>query len=156
VRYRSESAIHRKKNRVAQAFINAIGTAVPDHDIHQAFIGWALDKIPDPRQRKLFERMVGRSGIEHRWSVLPRAPGGGDPTEPGGFYHGDTLPSTAPRMRLYGEVAPALALKAIGNPTSIRKRSPISSSPAAPASSRRASISCSPSGSASAARSSAP
>jgi predicted naringenin-chalcone synthase len=100
---------------VVQAFINAIGTAVPDHDIHRAFIGWALDKIPDPRQRKLFERMVGRSGIEHRWSVLPRAAGGGTPIEPGGYYHGDALPSTAPRMRLYGEVAPALALKAIGN-----------------------------------------
>lgn len=100
---------------MAQAFINAIGTAVPDHDIHQAFIGWALEKIPDDRQRKLFDRMVGRSGIEHRWSVLPRAPGGGDPTAPGGFYHGDALPSTAPRMRLYGEVAPALALKAIGD-----------------------------------------
>ena len=98
---------------MAQAFINAIGTAVPDHDIHHAFIGWALGKIPDPRERRLFERMVARSGIEHRWSVLPRADNGGDPTEPGGFYHGETLPSTAPRMRLYGEVAPALALDAI-------------------------------------------
>lgn len=102
-----------KKHRVAKAFINAIGTAVPDHDIHQAFVGWALDRIADPRQRKLFDRMVGRSGIEHRWSVLPHATDGGSPIEPGGFYHGDTLPSTAPRMRLYGEVAPALALEAI-------------------------------------------
>lgn len=98
---------------MAQAFINAIGTAVPDHDIHHAFIGWALDRIPDPRQRKLFDRMVGRSGIEHRWSVLPRADNGGSPVEPGGFYHGEKLPSTAPRMRLYGDVAPALALQAI-------------------------------------------
>lgn len=99
---------------MAQAFINAIGTAVPDHDIHQAFIGWALGRIDDPRQRKLFERMVGRSGIDHRWSVLPQADNGGSPVDPGGFYHGETLPSTAPRMRLYGEVAPRLALKATG------------------------------------------
>ena len=98
---------------MAQAFINAIGTAVPDHDIHGAFIGWALGKIPEPRERKLFERMVARSGIEHRWSVLPRADDGGDPTHPGGFYHGDALPSTGTRMRLYGEAAPALALQAI-------------------------------------------
>src|SRR5207253_10031239 len=62
-----------------RSFINAIGTAVPDHDIHQPFIAWALDKIPDPRQRKIFERMVGRSAIEHRWSVLPRATNGGTP-----------------------------------------------------------------------------
>lgn len=98
---------------MAEAFINAIGTAVPDHDIHQAFIDWALGSIPDARQRRLFERMVARSGIEHRWSVLPRASDGGDPTRPGGFYHGDRLPSTAPRMRLYGEVAPRLALQAV-------------------------------------------
>jgi alpha-pyrone synthase len=98
---------------LGQAFINAIGTAVPDHDIHQPFITWALAKIPDDRQRRVFERMVGRSGIEHRWSVLPRADNGGTPIEPGGFYHGEILPSTAPRMRLYGEVAPKLALQAI-------------------------------------------
>lgn len=98
---------------VAQAFINAIGTAVPGQDIHQPFIGWALGSIADPRQRKIFERMVARSGIAHRWSVLPHADNGGSPVDPGGFYHGE-LPGTASRMRLYGEVAPRLALAAIG------------------------------------------
>jgi alpha-pyrone synthase len=98
---------------VAEAFINAIGTAVPGHDIHQPFLDWALARIPDPRQARLFERMVGRSGLEHRWSVLPPAPCGGSPAEPGGFYGGDTLPGTGERMRLYGELAPDLALQAI-------------------------------------------
>lgn len=92
--------------------LNAIGTAVPDHDIHQAFIGWAEGRLPQ-RERALFRRMAGRAGIAHRWSVLPRAPDGGSPVEPGGFYAGDPLPPTSARMALYAEAAPALALKAV-------------------------------------------
>ena len=99
---------------MAEAYINAIGTAVPTQDIHQPFVDWALARVPDPRMAKLFDRMVSRSGLEHRWSVLPPAPGGGSPAEPGGFYGGESLPGTAERMQLYGEVAPALALQAIG------------------------------------------
>ena len=98
---------------MAQAYLNAIGTAVPDQDIHQPFLDWALARIPDPRHAKLFERMVGRSGLEHRWSVLPPAPCGGSPAEPGGFYGRETLPGTGERMQLYGELAPNLALRAI-------------------------------------------
>ncbi|MFD1610194.1 type III polyketide synthase [Sphingomonas tabacisoli] len=98
---------------MAEAFINAIGTAVPDQDIHQPFLDWALARIADPRHARLFERMVARSGLEHRWSVLPSAPNGGSPAEPGGFYGRETLPGTAERMRFYGEAAPALALRAI-------------------------------------------
>ena len=69
-------------------YLNAIGTAVPDHEAHSAFIGWAQPKIADPRLAKLFGRMVARSGIEHRWTVLPRADDGGSPIGPGGFYEG--------------------------------------------------------------------
>lgn len=105
----------------ATAHINAIGTAVPDHDVHTAFIGWARTRIADERARKLFDRMAGRSGIAHRWSILPRVPGkdgadGGSPIEPGGFYAPNpagTLPDTTLRMRAYAEAAPALALDAI-------------------------------------------
>jgi predicted naringenin-chalcone synthase len=92
-------------------FLNAIGTAVPSHDVHEAFIGWAAGRIEDPRRRALFRRMAERSGIGHRWSVLPPGPDGGSPVSPGGFYHGGN-PSTAARMALYGEAAPALALDA--------------------------------------------
>ena len=92
--------------------MNAIGTAVPGHDIHHAFVEWAREQIADPRAVKLFERMAGRSGIAHRWSVLDRAPGGGSPIAKGGFY-ADTLPGTAARMRLYAETAPVLGLAAI-------------------------------------------
>ncbi len=92
--------------------INAIGTAVPDHDIHAAFIDWAGARIA-PGSGPAFARMARRAGIAHRWSVLPPAPDGGAPTAPGGFYGVDPLPGTAARMDIYAEAAPALALRAV-------------------------------------------
>jgi predicted naringenin-chalcone synthase len=95
------------------AHINAVATAVPDHDVHQAFIGWAGERITDPRERAIFRRMAERSGIEHRWSVLPPTSSGGSPVAAGGFYAVDPLPPTSARMALYAEAAPRLALSAI-------------------------------------------
>lgn len=97
------------------SFINAIGTATPGHDIHAAFVDWASERIEDDRARTLFRRMAERSGIAHRWSVLPPTPNGGSPVREGGFYAGATLPSTGARMQLYADVAPKLALAAIAN-----------------------------------------
>jgi predicted naringenin-chalcone synthase len=94
-------------------FINAIGTATPDHDIHAAFVAWAETQVEDDRARTLFDRMAERSGIAHRWSVLPPTASGGSPVQPGGFYAGETLPSTASRMALYAHAAPKLALAAV-------------------------------------------
>jgi predicted naringenin-chalcone synthase len=93
-------------------FLNAIGTAIPDHDVHQAFIGWAASRLADARGRRLFTRMAARSGIDHRWSVLPPAPGGGSPVEAGGFYAG-AWPGTGERMRAYEREAPMLAERAV-------------------------------------------
>ncbi len=95
------------------AYLNAIGTAVPDHEAHRAFISWAEPKIADPRLAKLFGRMVSRSGIEHRWTVLPRADDGGSPVGPGGFYEGGYMPGTTARMQVYADAAPTLSLAAI-------------------------------------------
>jgi alpha-pyrone synthase len=95
-----------------RAYINALAGVVPEHDVHRLFIDWAEGQVEDPRMRKLFMRMADRSGIEHRWSVLPPAPGGLPHDRPGGFYHGDA-PGTAARMRVYEEAAPKLALDAI-------------------------------------------
>lgn len=92
------------------ACINAIGTAVPGHDIHHAFIAWARERVEDGRLRTLFDRMAARSGISHRWSVLPDDR---SPVDPGGFYADPVPPGTAARMTLYAEHAPALALAAI-------------------------------------------
>ncbi|WP_066548792.1 MULTISPECIES: type III polyketide synthase [unclassified Sphingomonas] len=93
--------------------INAIGTAVPGHDVHASFIAWAEARLSDPRLRGIFRRMAGRSGIRHRWSVLPYAPGGGSPVDHGGFYNGGGVPGTARRMAVYAEQAPALARAAV-------------------------------------------
>lgn len=94
-------------------YLNAIGTAVPAHDIHHAFIGWARTRLGDPRTAKLFDRMAARAGIEHRWSVLPVGADGGSPVDAGGFYADALLPGTADRMRIYAEAAPALGQAAI-------------------------------------------
>ncbi|KQN35779.1 stilbene synthase [Sphingomonas sp. Leaf407] len=93
------------------AWLNAIGTAVPGHDIHSAFIGWARERL-DARETRLFDRMVDRAGIGHRWSVLPASEDGGSPVGAGGFY-ADAMPGTAARMRIYADSAPILAIAAI-------------------------------------------
>ena len=79
-----------------RAYLNRIGTAVPDYDVHAEFIAWAEPRIAEPKQRALFRRMASRSGIDARWSILtgPKA------TEPGGFYAEQALPSTAARTRM--------------------------------------------------------
>jgi predicted naringenin-chalcone synthase len=98
---------------VAEPRINAIGTAVPSHDIHRAFIGWARERLDGSRESAVFERMAQRAGIAHRWSILPATVGGGSPVDEGGFYEKGLMPSTAERMTLYAEEAPALAVRAI-------------------------------------------
>lgn len=104
------------------AHIHAIGTAVPAHDIHQAFIDWGAARLADQREQALFRRMAARSGIRHRWSILPRAVNGGSPVEQGGFYQGNRLPPTSKRMEIYAEAAPALAIEAI---TALAKKTPV-------------------------------
>lgn len=95
-----------------RAYLNAVAGIVPEHDVHQLFIDWAQGQVEDPRLRKLFLRMAERSGIEHRWSVLPPAPGGRPHNEKGGFYH-PAMPPTSTRMQRYAAEAPELALRAI-------------------------------------------
>jgi predicted naringenin-chalcone synthase len=96
----------------ARAHLHAIGTAVPDLDVHQDFIAWATTRLADRHAQALFRRMSARSGISHRWSVLPHH-NGGSPITPGGFYFGNRLPPTSARMKVYAEKAPELALAAI-------------------------------------------
>ena len=97
----------------ALARITAIGGAVPDHDIHQAFIGWARARLGHRRGTAIFDRMAGRAGIDHRWSVFPLGPGGASPVGEAGFYADGQMPPTSQRMAIYAEAAPRLALLAI-------------------------------------------
>lgn len=109
------ATIWRVRPIATAAHINAIGTAVPDNDIHPPFLIWAEERLASDVERMLFRRMARRSGISHRWSILPRPGGTGSPVDPGGFYASDPFPPTSVRMELYGQAAPELALRAITN-----------------------------------------
>lgn len=90
--------------------IAALATAVPPLDFEKDYRRWALARLGDSREGRLYERMAARSGIEHRWSVLAEEDARLD--EGVGFY-GGASPSTAARMEIYAREAPELALQAI-------------------------------------------
>ena len=77
------------------AHINRIGTAVPDHDIHEAFIAFARDLLPDDRTRGLFDRMAQRSGIAHRYAGLRPGNLAAGEVDADGFYRRGRFPGTA-------------------------------------------------------------
>jgi alpha-pyrone synthase len=52
------------------AYLNRIATAVPEHDVHNAFVVFAEKMLADPRLRTVFRRMVRRANIAHRYSFL--------------------------------------------------------------------------------------
>jgi predicted naringenin-chalcone synthase len=102
---------------VGEAYLNRIATAVPDHDVHGAFVTFAetlLDGGPEPRTRALFDRMAARSGIEHRYSVL--TPDQATPSfwvNAHEFYVRGNFPDTAKRMEIFERFAPVLAQRAL-------------------------------------------
>jgi len=97
------------------AHINAIGTAVPPHEVHGAFVAFVRNNLDDAKQRHLFDRMEARSGIERRFSFIePDVLPDGRVTDTERFYALDAFPSTAQRMDRYERWAPELALRAIG------------------------------------------
>jgi predicted naringenin-chalcone synthase len=95
------------------AYLNRIATAVPDHDVHEAFVAFADTLLTDRRSQVLFRRMAERSQIEHRFSTVePRPLSSNAALDTDGFYCRGAFPTTAQRMRRYEEKAPGLALKA--------------------------------------------
>ena len=110
---------------MTEAFINRIATAVPPYDVHQAFLNFGqLMFGGDNRRAALFDRMAGRSGIEHRYSHLAPAMDAEDSgVNAHDFYRLGQFPNTAARMRLFERFAPVLAQEAVeklelGNETS--------------------------------------
>jgi alpha-pyrone synthase len=97
------------------AYLNRIGTAVPEHDVHDAFVGFAEMMLIDPRLRALFRRMASRADIAHRYSFLdPQS----DPSrfsahDAHEFYRLGDFPNTAQRMKLFEQCAPELMRKAV-------------------------------------------
>lgn len=101
---------------MTQAFINRIATAVPEHDVHQAFVDFADGMLEDPRVRPVFQRMAQRSGIAHRYSVLTPERDA-ETTEfsinAHEFYRLGAFPGTAKRMDIFERFAPPLARRAV-------------------------------------------
>ena len=96
------------------AHINRIATAVPDHDIHRAFIDFADSMIPEGTTRSLFRRMARLSAIEHRYSFLePIASDDGEWRDSEGIYTRGSFPTTARRMEFFERFAPQLARRAL-------------------------------------------
>ncbi|MDB5595581.1 MAG: Naringenin-chalcone synthase [Hyphomicrobiales bacterium] len=100
---------------VTTAYLNSIATAVPPHDVHEAFVAFAGSQLDgDNRRAAIFNRLVDRDGIDHRYSCL--APGS-DPAngavDADGIYARGQFPDTAKRMRLFEMHAPVLAARAV-------------------------------------------
>jgi predicted naringenin-chalcone synthase len=96
------------------ACINAIGTAVPDHDIHAPFVALARTFLRDEKARKVFDRMAERAGISHRFSFLKPGRIDAGEIDAGGFYQRDPgFPGTHERMNLYATQALELARRAV-------------------------------------------
>jgi predicted naringenin-chalcone synthase len=91
--------------------INAIATAVPAVECDASYHAWALRQLEGRREASLLGRMMQRSGIGSRFTVLPAA---ATREAEGSFYAGAEPPSTLDRMTVYAREAPELALEAIG------------------------------------------
>ena len=98
----------------AVAHVNAIGTAVPPHEVHDAFVRFVVNRIADTKHARVFERMVARAGIERRRSFFePVLLADGSIADTQGFYGPGDWPGTAERMAHYERWAPELAEAAV-------------------------------------------
>jgi predicted naringenin-chalcone synthase len=96
------------------AHINRIGTAVPPNDVHDAFVHFVGDMIDDRRNALIFKRMVGRAGIDHRFSYFePLANPNRFMADTDGFYAKGAFPSTGARMVRFEKSAPEIAAAAL-------------------------------------------
>jgi predicted naringenin-chalcone synthase len=97
------------------AYLNRVASAAPPNDVHDAFVRFANTMLADPRHEKLFRRMVDRSEIHHRYSVLTPPPPelAGTLVDADGFFTRGGFPSTAVRMQRYQAEALPLALRAV-------------------------------------------
>jgi alpha-pyrone synthase len=97
------------------AYLNRIATAVPENDVHDAFVVFAEQMLADPRLRTVFHRMVSRANVAHRYSFLDAQKGSSQfsPRDAHQFYRLGNFPNTARRMELFEQSAPVLMRKAV-------------------------------------------
>jgi len=97
---------------VATAYINRIATAVPEHDVHRKFVDFAPSMLSATQGRALFNRMVSRCMIEHRYSFL-KPSNDAQQIDSEGFYTFGAFPDTKTRMHFYERHAFGLACVAL-------------------------------------------
>ena len=97
------------------AYLNRIATAVPEHDVHDAFVVFAEKMLHDPRLQAVFRRMANRADITHRYSFLnpQQDPDRFSAYDAHEFYQLGNFPNTARRMELFEQSAPVLMRKAV-------------------------------------------
>ncbi len=99
---------------MTQAHLQRIATAVPDHDIHQSFVDFAGEMLDDPRARSIFQRLVAKSDIRHRYSCLRNGGSNqGFALDAHTFYGKGNFPSTGERMRVFEAAAPLLVQRTL-------------------------------------------
>ncbi len=99
---------------MSTAYLNRIATAVPPHDVHRTFVRFAREVLGDERTQAVFDRLVEKAQISHRYAVLPPAvEPEGSSVDAAGFYAHGRFPSTAERMGLYEKHAPDLAERTV-------------------------------------------
>ncbi len=92
------------------AYINRIATAVPPHDMHQAFLPFGESLLAEGTPRNLFRRMVRMAAIDHRYTFLrPIVTDDGTLQDESALFVRGSFPSTARRMQAFELFAPRLA-----------------------------------------------
>lgn len=96
------------------AYLQRIGVAVPDHDIHEKFVQFAEDMLLDSRAKALFRRLASKSGIRHRYSCLGSTQASSEDV-PNAFevYGAGNIPTTRRRMDIFERCAPLLLQQAL-------------------------------------------
>jgi alpha-pyrone synthase len=97
-----------EKTCLATPYLNAIGTTVPAHEVHQKFVDYAPRLLRSPRDVRLFARMAERAAIDHRYSVIAPHPSP-ERLDQGDLFRPGAFPGTRARMALYERHAPDLA-----------------------------------------------
>lgn len=97
-------------------YINRIVTAVPEHDIHRPYLALARSFLSDARSKKLYDRMMERAGIDHRYAVLAAGDIEAGEVDAFGFYRLGQFPGTSARMAQYELHALKLATHAATTP----------------------------------------
>ncbi|MGA9584097.1 MAG: type III polyketide synthase [Terracidiphilus sp.] len=100
---------------MTMAYLNRIATAVPEHDVHDAFVVFAERMLVEPRLRAIFRRMASRANIAHRYSFFDTQKYSGQFSshDAHDFYRLGNFPNTARRMELFERSAPVLMRRAV-------------------------------------------